>query len=280
MLIAASSPALADRILYGNNAFYSSPIITAVNKNTGAVLTTYDNLSSDTGSGVAVVGTTMYYTAGSNSVYSYNLATRTDNGALFKVAGAKRLGPIAYDGTNLWIGDDSSTGIGFGGTNLAFLYTLTGTLLKTVSLSDCTGFCSGLEYFVMDDKGYLIANEGPDISGNYDLYDTNGNLVKADYLNASAHSSHIAGIAFDGTDFYTSNPYGAPDGTLSVWTESGTFVKDITLQLNFGPSLDEDLSFDYSQVLPPPSVPEPGTLGLFGTGLVGFAGLMRRRLVH
>ena len=274
LLLTASLPALADNIGYGDNATGGAPYVFQFDKTTGAILNTYTNLSGQNGRGAVVVGTTLYYTsATTNSVYSYNLTTKTDNGPLFSVAGSTALSTIAYDGTNFWIGD-------YSGTNHAYLYSPTGTLLKTVSLSACTGYCDGLEYFVMNNTGYLISNEADGSVDNYDLYDTNGNLITANYLDASAHTTGTTGIAFDGTDFYTSNIYA---GTLNEWTEGGAFVK--TISLTGAPSgyspLVEDLSFDYSQVLPPPppppGVPEPSTFVLVGSSMLGLAGAVRRR---
>jgi hypothetical protein len=271
LLVATSASALADNFIYGNNASFGAPYVFQIDKTTGVVTDFYTNLSGLNGRGVVIVGTTMYYTdANDNHVYSYNLTTKTPIGTAFTVAGASALSTIAYDGTNFWIGD-------YSGTNKAYLYTPTGTLLKTITLANCTGSCDGLEYFV-DGGGNarLIENRG-DADGPYDLYDTNGNLLTADYINSTGATT---GIAFDGTDFYTSNIFA---GTLSEWTEAGTFVKTISLTGagNTAGFLIEDLSFDYSQVLPPPSgVPEPSTFILVGSSMLGLAGAVRRRLAR
>ena len=275
LAITASVPALADNFVYGDNASSGSPYAFQIDKTTGVVTNTYTGLSGSNGRGVVVVGDTMYYTsATTNSVYSYNLTTKHDNGAVFSVAGSTALSTIAYDGTNFWIGD-------YSGTNHAYLYSPTGTLLKTVSLSACTGFCDGLEYFVMNGAGYLISNEADGSVDNYDLYDTNGTLIKADYLDTAGKTNGTTGIGFDGTDFYTSNIY---QSSLNEWSESGAFIGTIALTGAGAntPFLIEDLSFDYSQVLPPPppppGVPEPSTFVLVGSSMLGLLGAAKRRL--
>lgn len=274
LLVAASSCALADNFIYGDNATFGSPYVFQFDKTTGLVTNTYTNLSGNNGRGAVVVGTTLYYTdAGDNHVYSYNLSTKTPIGTAFTVTGSSALSTIAYDGTNFWIGD-------YSGTNHAYLYSPTGTLLKTVSLSLCSGFCDGLEYVVLNGTGFLISNESDEGIGNYDLYDLDGNLVTAGYLKTAGHTTGTTGIAFDGTNFFTSN---INQASLNEWASDGTFIGTISLSGNpsgFG-FLVEDLSLDYSQVLPPPSgVPEPSTFILVGSSMLGLAGAVKRRFAR
>ena len=58
---------------------------------------------------------------------------REDQLQVGEVAGSTGLSTIAFDGTNFWIGD-------YSGTNQAYYYTPSGTLLKTITLSGCTQF--------------------------------------------------------------------------------------------------------------------------------------------
>jgi hypothetical protein len=60
--------------------------------------------------------------------------------------------------------------------------------------------------------------------------------------------------------------------TISWTLVNGVHIDGATSQLAFKGSSLEFLSGDTSL-----AVPEPGTLGLLGTGLVGIAGLLRRK---
>jgi len=238
---------------------------------TGNLLHTFDPGSAFGGSwngrGVVQVGNTLYLTnADSNAVYKMNATTGASEGTAFSIAGASGLSAIAYDGANFWVAD-------YSGSNKSYLYSPTGALLKTISLTNCTGFCDGFEFF----QGKLIENGfdggfgGPN---QYDIYDTNGNLLTSNFFTSTSRAS--TGIAFDGTNFWTSNIF---EGSLSEWNgATGAFIGDLTLQTpSFGDFLIEDLSVNYSQVIS--NVPEPPAFGTFGLGvmLIGlFAGLRRR----
>src|ERR1039457_3643788 len=237
MLVSLSSFAAPTQYLYGDNATGGSPYVYQIDPTNGNILNTYTNLSGINGRGAVVVGTTLYYTdATDNHVYKYDLTTSTNLGVAFSVAGSSALSTMAYDGTNFWIGD-------YSGTNHAYLYTPTGTLLNTISLADCTGFCDGLEYFVNGSgQGRLISNECDLGCPTYDVYDTSGNLITHAFITASGEGT---GIAYDGTDFFVSNV-----STISVYDNTGAFIRteSITGGGSSGP-LVEDLSADYAQVL-------------------------------
>ena len=266
VLVSITSFASPQQLLYGDNADNGSPYIYQIDPTTGNILNTFTNTSGFNGRGAVVVGNILYYTdAGDNNVYKYDISTQSNLGVAFSVAGSRALSTIAYDGTNFWIGD-------YSGTNHAYLYSPTGTLLNTVSLGNCTGFCDGLEFFKMGSTGFLISNRCDAFCGTYDVYDLNGNLVTANLF--TTPNGEGTGIAYDGTHFFVSNIFGG-----QVWEYSNTGVLLNTLTLSgFNPNtppLVEDLSFNYQQVL---GTPEPGTLVMLGTGVLGIAGLIRRKI--
>lgn len=211
------------------------------------------------GRGVVKVGDILYYTeASSNGVYAYNLKTSADLGTVFRVAGASGLATMAYDGTNFYLGD-------YSGTNNVYKYSMTGSLLATLPLSQCTRFCDGLEYA----QGHLVSNEKDGAFGPpsaYDVYTTGGKLVTGKFINTNFGAT---GIGFDGTDYWVSDISG---GKLFEYDTHGKQVGVTTLQ---SPTfLVEDLSFDYKTVL---ASPEPASFILLGSGIAALGLFVRRR---
>lgn len=240
--------------IWGDSATNGAPILQEWDLN-GNLLDTITAPNGENGRGVVQVGNILYYTsATTNSIFAYNFATNTDLGTVFSIPGATALSTIAYDGTNFWIGD-------YSGSNNVYHYSPTGTLLGTVALSNCTGFCDGLEFA----NGDLVENCG-DANGPYDVYTTSGTLLKSAFITGQDTNS-TTGIAYDGTDYYISNIY---NQTISVYDGSGNFVRDITLQNGGYPTLVEDLSVNYSAVIPPIGTPEPSTWVMM---IAGFAGM-------
>jgi hypothetical protein len=278
--VVLASPAYADTIVYANSAGSSGIQIFNINVAAGTetligtiaqgggvgALGTTGN-----GRGVVTVGNTLYYTyASSPNVYSYDLLTHTSNGITFTVAGASGLATMAWDGSSFWLGD-------YSGTNNAYHYSPTGTLLGTVSLSKCgevhqggiKGFCDGLEFA----NGNLVSNEGDGGFGGpsqYDVYSLSGGTPIQPGLITTTYGA--TGIAYDGTYYFVSD---IQHDRLGVYDGSGAFVKFITLTDGLHTNAIEDLSVDYNIVLN--STPEPSTIMLLGTGMLGFLGVGYRR---
>jgi hypothetical protein len=261
--LVVADAAFAQQFIYGNAA--GSNTLYKIDAASGAVVKSCP-MAKGNGRGIVVVGNTTYYTvANSNNIYKTDFATCADNGIAFSVAGATGLSTIAFDGTNLWVGD-------YSGPNKAYLYTPTGTLLNTITLANCSSFCDGLEFF----NGKLISNDA-DGGSNYSIYSLSGTLQTANFITTGAFTT---GIAFDGTNFYVSAPTSSPRTLLKYNGATGALMQTITIT---GTSDQiEDLSADYQIVLGPPSLTPVPTLNgwmmiLLAGMLAGMAAVALRR---
>jgi len=276
--LALSSTTRADEFIYANNAGGTgTDSVWQIDLTTGGTITNeYAIPGIGNGRGVIDVNNVLYVTtADGGNVYSFNINTSALS-TVFTVSGASGLASITYDGTDFWIGD-------YSGTDKAFLYTPGGTLLKTVDLTNCTGFCDGLT-FVAANGGELLSNRFDGAAGlsKYDLYDTNGKLVTSDFIDTTTLSgcTNTTGIAWDGTNYFVSCIF----GNVAEYNASGDFVQLITLSnpSNFtnggqGP-LIEGLSANFAITIPPPQVPEPTSIVLLGSALLIGCVARRRRL--
>lgn len=290
-MLAFSSASWADDIIFANNYQFTggtgADYIWRIDVTTGDTITNQYAVpvgaqGGFNGRGVVDVNDILYITtAGSGKVLAFNTSTSALSTA-FTVAGSSGLSSISFDGTNFWVGD-------YSGTNHAYLYSPSGTLLRTISLANCTGFCDGLTYIPVN-GGELISNrtDGFNQDSIYDIYSaTTGALLVSGFINTTPLSGmgcgHTTGIAWDGTNYFVSClDTGGVNGSLAEYGPVGNFLGLTALKNpsafnngGFGPAM-EGLSANFAVTVS--QTPEPATLSLLGLGLAGI-GFLRRKIL-
>lgn len=261
LLLAANASAIP---IYGNSASFGNNPLSTIDSTTGAETARFTGQSSGNGRGIVVVGDVMYYTVVNDShIYEINKNTGAILGSI-QTQNAS-MSTIAFDGTFFYTAD-------YAGSNKAFkIDPVTGLNVQTITLSNAQYYMDGLEFF----NNKLIANRC-DACGVYDIYDLNGNLLTASFIDTKKDST---GIAFDGVNFLVSD---LRNGKIETYDgTTGAFISSLTLtpKTAGGTFLIEDLSVDYATRIDINPVPEPETYAMMlaGLGLLGFMARRKKR---
>ncbi|MCU1270415.1 MAG: hypothetical protein JWN74_1709 [Acidobacteriaceae bacterium] len=162
----------------------------------------------------------------------------------------------------------------------------------TVTISD-TGVSGQVKVTIAMNSGFSLKLSGGDVALNgasglslaavSQLTADASTGLQFDHLKTTQNVSQFGTFAFDFT-----NVKGQPHGVVSantmtfLLTSTGLTASQFTgVSIHFctasGANCGPQTGFAYGTP-ETPTVPEPGTLGLLGTGLVGIAGVVRRRL--
>ena len=164
-------------------------------------------------------------------------------------------------------------------TTLDLVYN--GTVAGTVTLTQSG---SNVNVSITMNSGFAILGNGGDIGvvGSVSNNTTINNFSVAGMSADAKKNGKIGGFTFD--DIFklsTGNGNGQTFSTTLTFTiNNASSISALGLHIcvkfvNGACAGNNTLFLETTQ---PPSVPEPGTLGLLGTGLVGIAGVVRRRL--
>jgi uncharacterized protein (TIGR03437 family) len=199
LVLAGANIAGAATTVWAINASFGRPHIQAYDL-AGNTLADFEAPNKDAlsgkanGRGIAVVGTTIYYTlAEKPNVYQTDTLTHADGGIAFTTPpltpGINSLA-LAADGQSLWMVASQPTNPSIPADGKVYQYSLTGTLLKTVVLA-------GRENINLASNGLEITADGIVVNRGsvpYDLYDFNGNMMRPGLITATFRTT---GIAFD-----------------------------------------------------------------------------------
>jgi hypothetical protein len=268
LLLVTAGTASADSFFWAVNQFVT---IQKLNGDTGAVA---DSFAIPFGSGsaasIAVVGNIGYYTLLSDAnVYKVDMTTHASLGLAFNTGNSAAMNGITNDAFgNLYFAH------GGGGTGLELQkFDTTGTLLNTYTFPNASGsYRDGSVVF----GNFVVANRG-DQQGPYDKYAIPGadgplTYIAQPFIVDNVNNSGNNGIGFNGVNYYVANEQ---RHVVRKYDINGVFISEANLDPN---SRYENWTFASQDIVVDPQVPEPTSMFLLGTGVLGLIAKARRRL--